>query len=149
MKFMERFAAWLLEPAKRNRSQRYSQPGLVAYYWDGGVPCSHEIADLSLTGLYMFTTERWHRGTIVEVTLRRENDQNASAEFVIISCQVIWHGPSGVAFKFLSPNDQQRHTLMRFVADANRSNVEFRTSCRRETVGESKTETGHYRGKRG
>ncbi|HEY6764483.1 MAG TPA: hypothetical protein VI386_06905, partial [Candidatus Sulfotelmatobacter sp.] len=46
-------------------------PLLVAYYWDGAAPTSHKIQNISSTGFYLTTKERWLPGTMVTMTLQR------------------------------------------------------------------------------
>jgi PilZ domain len=120
MKLVGRLAQWLLQPSKQGRSPRYVQPGLVAYYWDGSVSLPHEIRDISLTGAYLCTTERWHPGTVIQLTLRRNRGdtyRNASTEFMIVSCEVVRHDRTGVGLRFIAPNRGTRKLLKHFIRD--------------------------------
>src|ERR1700722_13885699 len=55
----------------RRRSDRVRAPKLAVYYWTGSQPVQHEVRDISPTGLYVLTDERWYPGTIVKMTLQR------------------------------------------------------------------------------
>jgi PilZ domain len=121
MKLVTRLAQWLLQPSKRGRSTRYVQPGLVAYYWDGSVSLPHEIRDISSTGAYLSTTERWYPGTVIQLTLRRnqaDTRQNAPAEFIIVPCEVVRHDSNGVGLRFIAPDRETRKALKHFIRDA-------------------------------
>src|SRR5262249_25532655 len=74
-----RLLCWLypdlqLDKHKQRRSEerravRLPMPGLVAYFFTGGSPRPHPIKDISVTGFYMVTNERWLPGTIIRITL--------------------------------------------------------------------------------
>ena len=59
------------DPPEPRKAFRASLPGLAAYFWDGGAPKAHEIRDISATGLYVVTDERWYPGTLVQMTLKK------------------------------------------------------------------------------
>lgn len=42
---------------------------LVAYYWNGSVPVPHLVRDISRTGIFLYTDERWYPGTMLQLTL--------------------------------------------------------------------------------
>ncbi len=57
-----RLLRWLFpEPAftDRRRGERLPVPGLVAYYWTGGAPQAYQLGNVSGSGLYLLTEERW------------------------------------------------------------------------------------------
>lgn len=117
MKFVGRLAQWLLKPSKRSRSKRYLQPGLVAHYWDGAVSVPHEIRDISSTGAYVCTTERWYPGTIIQLTFspKLETQPNAPAGFIIVPCEIVRHNRDGVGVRFIPPNREARNALRHFI----------------------------------
>ena len=39
---------------------RAALPGLIAHFWTGGSPQAHDILNISSTGLYVRTEERWY-----------------------------------------------------------------------------------------
>jgi hypothetical protein len=91
--------AWILdkpvketkqEPLDPRQSERLSNPPLIAHYWTGGPPRAHKIADLSSTGLYLLTNDRWTPGTRILITLQRTDeernprDRGLAVEFMIL-----------------------------------------------------------------
>jgi hypothetical protein len=103
---------WLRGSPERRRAERFHEPGTVAYYWDGSVPLPHEIRDISLTGAYLRTPERWYPGTIVKLALK---SNGARAESIEVCCRVVRHGPDGVGLQFISHEVAQRKGLQRFI----------------------------------
>jgi Flp pilus assembly protein TadG len=77
---------------------------LVAYYWDGSVPMAHEIQNISSTGFYLLTDERWHLGTIVRMTLQRTDAPNGNTDtdnYISVLSKVVRLGEDGVGFAFV------------------------------------------------
>jgi hypothetical protein len=65
---------------------------------------AHDIQNISSTGFYLVTTERWHPGTVVTMTLQRTDipDANASSEgYITVLSKVIRMGEDGVGFEFI------------------------------------------------
>jgi Flp pilus assembly protein TadG len=86
------------------KAERLEEPLLVAYYWDGSVPMAHKIRDISSTGFYLLTTERWHPGTVVTMTLQRSDSAIANPEtdrHISVHSKVVRLGEDGVAFMFV------------------------------------------------
>ena len=88
-------------------SQRESLPGLVAYFFTGGPPAPHAVRDISATGLFLVTQERWYRGTVVQMTLT----DRKSATFersISLYAKAVRLGSDGVGFRFVLEGDRQR-----------------------------------------
>jgi Flp pilus assembly protein TadG len=104
---MEPVRSWfkrLSSSSDRRRSQRLESPLLAAYYWDGAVPMAHQIRNISSTGFYLLTRERWHPGTVVTMTLQRTDiiDANAGTEhYISVLSKVVRLGEDGVGFAFV------------------------------------------------
>jgi uncharacterized protein len=97
---------WSPDPRKAPRTV---VPGLAAYYWSGARPAAHGVRDISSSGLYVVTEERWYPGTLVLMTLQR-NDVGEEMQERSISVQsraVRW-GPDGVGLQFVLPDDLDR-----------------------------------------
>jgi hypothetical protein len=128
---------------ERRREQRLRLPGLVAHYWNGDSPRAREVLDISATGSYLQTDERWYPGTVVRVTLQsrlagnevavyvgRDNrEANAGAagpngsalldehtQTLVLLAQMVRHGPDGVGLQFIFPEKADAHVL-RFYPD--------------------------------
>jgi hypothetical protein len=103
---MRSVASWFkrLLSSDSRRAQRLTSPLLVAYYWDGSTPISHEIQNISSTGFYLLTKERWYPGTILTMTLQRTSTAkgNPSVEnHIAVLSKVVRRGKNGVGFSFV------------------------------------------------
>lgn len=96
---------------ERRKNRRKEFPDLVAYYWDGAAPLAHDIRDISATGLYLMTEERWYPGTQVMILLQRqdaaENDPDRS---ITVNAQVVRFGTDGLGFAFVMPEKNAKRT---------------------------------------
>jgi Flp pilus assembly protein TadG len=116
MQLVTRLKNWLLQPAEQRQAERHKDPGTVAFYWDGSVPVPHEIRDISLTGAYLYTPERWYPGTIVTLTLKRtQPGSDSGGGSIAVRCRVVRHGEDGVGLQFISHQMQQQKGLHGFV----------------------------------
>jgi hypothetical protein len=97
---------WSPDPRK---APRETVPGLAAYYWTGGPPEAHSIRDVSSTGLYVVTEERWYPGTLVLMTLQTSagTEQTAERTICVHSRAVRW-GNDGVGLQFVLPKSQDQ-----------------------------------------
>jgi hypothetical protein len=102
-------------------------PLLVAFYWDGSAPTSHTIQNISSTGFYLMTKERWLPGTMVTMTLQRTDRAlgrpGIEAHIPVLS-KVVRLDENGVGFTFVPleahPGDLKskpvdKKTLIRFL----------------------------------
>jgi hypothetical protein len=90
---------WSPDPRK---APREAANGLAAYYWTGGPPEAHPIRDISSTGLYVVTEERWYPGTLILMTLQNTafGDEVAERTICVHSRAVRW-GKDGVGLQFV------------------------------------------------
>ncbi len=117
---------WSPDPRKAPRVQA---PGLAAYYWSGSSPVAHSIRDISSTGLYVVTEERWYPGTLVLMTLQRtEQGEEIAERSIAVQSRAVRWGPDGVGLQFVLsrekhgsrhggpvPNSPSRKELERFL----------------------------------
>ena len=97
-----RFLRWLFPDINKRRSKRYSVPGLVAYHWTGGSPGSYSVGDVSATGLYLITQERWTPGTTIQMTLQKQDSSGNSLEgSICVLSEVVRWGENGAGFNFV------------------------------------------------
>ena len=89
------------EPPDRRKAAREALPGLVAYFFTGGVPRPHSVRDISTSGLYIITEERWYKGTFVRITLTDEREPTAERSITLHAGVVRWT-EDGVALQFRS-----------------------------------------------
>jgi hypothetical protein len=95
---------WSPDPRKAPREPAY---GLAAYYWTGANPEPHDVKDISSTGLYLVTEERWYPGTLILMTLTRTDcgEECAERSIAVHSRAVRW-GNDGVGLQFVLANPQ-------------------------------------------
>lgn len=101
--------SWFEELMSRDkrRAVRYLAPRLVAYYWDGGAPRPHLIRDISFSGLYLLTEQRWYPGTVITMTLQRtEPGDTGAKESIPVQAKAIRQGDDGMGFAFMLPQAQ-------------------------------------------
>jgi uncharacterized protein len=129
---------WL--SSDRRRAQRQPLPGLVAYYWTGSAPRAYQIADISSSGLYLLTEERWFPGTMVLMTLQRTDSSGKNLDdFIAVQTRVVRWGSDGLGLAFvvsravdpnngesLRENGADKKTLERFLSRLKESAVELR-----------------------
>lgn len=102
-----RFMRWLYPepvagPADRRRTSRHRARGLVAYYYTGGAPKPHRIGDISTTGFYLLTEERWLPDTIIRMTLQRAGTDGDDPEDAIsVVSKIVRCGTDGVGSEFI------------------------------------------------
>jgi uncharacterized protein len=80
-------------------------PGPAAYYWNGAAPEAHGIRDISSSGMYVVTEERWYPGTLVLMTQQRTEtgDEVAERSISVLSRAMRW-GHDGVGLQFILAN---------------------------------------------
>jgi hypothetical protein len=82
--------------------------GLAAYYWNGAVPAAHGVRDISSSGLYVVTEERWYPGTLVLMTLQRTDCGEEVAERTVsVHSRAVRWGPDGVGLQFVLSDDKE------------------------------------------
>ena len=90
---------WMPDPRK---APRQAAPGLAAYHWNGAPPVAPGIRDISSTGVYVVTEERWHPGTLVLMTQPDSGRGEPSAERSIpVHTRAVRWGHDGVGLQFV------------------------------------------------
>jgi hypothetical protein len=90
------------EPPDKRKVRRVPTPGLVAHFWTGGPPQAQNVRDISASGLYVITEERWYLGTIITLTLTREFGAGPERErSITMQATAVRHGKDGVGLKFV------------------------------------------------
>jgi len=114
---------WSPDPRK---APRESAPGLAAYYWNGAAPEAHGIRDISSSGVYLVTEERWYPGTLVLMTLQRNDtgEEMKERSIAVLTRAVRW-GQDGVGLQFVLPDAKdQRHGRNPLLEGADRKEFE-------------------------
>jgi len=96
---------WSPDPRKApdmRKAPRRPTPGLAAYYWTGAAPRPHDIRDISSTGLYVVTEERWYPGTLILMTLQPTgNGEESSEHSIAVHSRAVRWGNDGVGLQFI------------------------------------------------
>jgi hypothetical protein len=98
-----RLARWLFPAPStdRRKTPRKLVDNLTASFWTGGFPTVDTVRDVSLSGLFVITAERWYPGTLLRMTLTIANDIEEAFERSICVCaEVIRWGNDGVGLRF-------------------------------------------------
>ena len=115
---MKGWLAWEEEEEPR-RGPRNIHPEILVYYWDGSAPEGRRVHDISLSGAYICTPERWYPGTIIRLILqkgRRADGAMAPSASICVPARVVRHGSDGVAVEFVFRNRQEEDSLRTFLA---------------------------------
>jgi hypothetical protein len=100
---MRRLMHWIV-PDKRI-ANRHKLPPVIAYLGQLRSSKQYKIGDISVTGFYMITEERWVPGSAFPVTLERTD---ITADTLTLYSTVVRTGADGVAFTFLPPQDEEK-----------------------------------------
>jgi hypothetical protein len=89
---------------ERRRAERRTSPELAAYLWNGSLQQQASIRDISSTGLYLLTRERWAPGDTVSLTLQRRGPLEGNFERrVAVQARAVRWGEDGIALSFVLP----------------------------------------------
>ena len=94
---------------EQRRAERLPANDLSAFYWTGAAPAEHGIRDISSTGLFLVTEERWYPGTLIMMTLQKKNGpEEASARSIAVQSKAVRWGSDGVGLEFIVPEGKGR-----------------------------------------
>ena len=101
-----KFKHWLnpvATPSDRRRALRRYVPGMVAHYFTGGAPKPKDVADISMSGMYLLTDDRWMPGTMIQMTLQKPCAQGERKQSMNVLSRIVRRGSDGVAIEFIMP----------------------------------------------
>jgi hypothetical protein len=84
------------------RAERRNSPALAAYHWKGTIPRQNRVRDISSTGAFILTEERWATGEVIALTLQRNGPPEKDNAFPVQARAVRWD-EQGVAVSFVLP----------------------------------------------
>jgi len=96
-----RFLRWLFPEVNQRRAKRFATSNLVAYYWTGGAPFSYQVGDISATGVFLLTKERWAPGTLIQMTLQPQSGRVSNDNSISVLSEVVRWGENGSGFNFI------------------------------------------------
>jgi hypothetical protein len=86
------------------RAERRTSPELAAYHWIGSIPHLNPVRDISSTGAYLLTAQRWEPGELISLTLQRSGPFERSPEHRIsVQARAVRWDDNGVAVSFVLP----------------------------------------------
>jgi uncharacterized protein len=88
------------DPPDARKTVREELPGLKAFFFTGGAPMAHGVRDISLTGMYVYTSERWYPGTMVRMTITDSSERSAERS-ITLNTTVVRSGDDGVGLRFV------------------------------------------------
>ena len=88
--------------SERRRAERRNSPSLAAYHWKGSSLRQNTVRDISATGAFLVTQERWEPGEIVAISLQRSGPLAKEHSFSVQARAVRWDD-HGVAVTFVLP----------------------------------------------
>lgn len=104
---VSRFLKWLYPGAyekNRRKGARIPIPNLVAYDTTTGVAQSFEVGDISATGMFLLTEERWPPGSMLSLSVQREGPQETGTERRFqLQAWAVRLAQNGVGFSFVLP----------------------------------------------
>jgi hypothetical protein len=99
--WLEKFLVPEADRAERRRVDQFA-----SYRWNGGALTQEPVRDISSTGLYLLTKERWEPGTILTLNLQREGSLELDpARRITTQAKVMRNGTDGVGLTFLWSKD--------------------------------------------
>ena len=120
---LSKMKQWLLQESKELlRAPRRTRPEVVVHYWDGSAPEGRRIRDVSDSGAYIYTPERWYLGTIIRLVLQGypkmmgKDGITAPTASACIPARVVRHGSDGAAVEFIFRDKEEREALQTFLA---------------------------------
>ena len=108
-----------LARSKSKRAERQPASGFVAIYGNGANAQQDDIKDISSTGLYLLTTERWLPGTVVSLTVgTKSTSQELSEHRITVQAKSVRWGEDGVGLSFVLPDDPDAQTWRSLLQNA-------------------------------
>jgi hypothetical protein len=100
---VQRWLKPVAPPSDRRRAYRRYVPGISAYYFTGGSPKPHEVADISMSGFYLITEDRWMPGTLIQMTLQKPCARGERKQIIAVLAKIMRKGTDGVGAEFVMP----------------------------------------------
>jgi hypothetical protein len=92
-----------------DRSERRTVEQFAAYRWNGSAVAEDMVRDISSSGLFLITEERWEPGTILALTLQRQGELDRDpARRITTQVRVVRPAKDGVGLTFLWTKDDPK-----------------------------------------
>jgi hypothetical protein len=87
------------------RPERRSVPGLQALHWTGEAPGQNVVKDISASGIYLLTEERWTPGTVTPIVLTCADLPESSPDgHILVQTKSVRWGKDGIGLAFVLPD---------------------------------------------
>ncbi len=100
------------DPVDPRKAAREPLPGLIAYFFTGGTPAANAVRDISATGMFVITSERWYPGTVVRITLTDRRNPIVERS-ITVNARAARFGRDGVGLEFLLEEKDHGNTPAR------------------------------------
>jgi len=124
---MDRLTKWLIPERDRRSAERHPAPGLAAFYWTGAAPMKHDVKDISSSGFYLLTEERWYPGTLVMMSLQKNSEgvEELAERSISVQTRAVRFGEDGVGLAFILPDEDDSRRGQELLKDgANKKTLE-------------------------
>ncbi|MGA2650080.1 MAG: PilZ domain-containing protein [Terracidiphilus sp.] len=88
------------DPPEPRKTLRVASPSLTAHFFTGGPPKAHGVRDISPTGVFLLTEERWYLGTLIGITLT-DSQLKGPERFITVTAKAVRWGNDGVGLEFV------------------------------------------------
>jgi len=89
---------------ERRRAERRVSPDLTAYHWTASYPKQEIVRDISATGVFLETRERWVPGDVISLTLQRRGPLEGNFERrVAVQARAVRWSEDGIGLSFVLP----------------------------------------------
>lgn len=106
--WLETFLESNSEKVERRSAERRPTENFFAYRWNGSRVTQEPVKDISSTGLYILTQERWQPDTLLSITLQRQGPFETNPERRIeLQGKVVRYGKDGVGLAFILKSDTE------------------------------------------
>lgn len=88
----------------RPRAERRESPALAAFHWEGSTLHQCNVGNISSSGAYLLTKQRWNPGEFVSLTLQRSGAlQESTQRRFTVQAKAVRRDRDGVGLAFLMP----------------------------------------------
>jgi hypothetical protein len=95
---------------EHRRAVRRTSPELAAYHWTDSHPKQDSVRDISSTGVFLETDERWAPGDLIALTLQRRGPLEGNIERrVAVQAKAVRNDDHGVGMSFVLPAGMDLH----------------------------------------
>jgi hypothetical protein len=92
--------------SETGRAERREPDDFIAYYWNHSTLKEDAVRNVSSTGVYIVTNERWATGTIISLTLQKQGSlERHRGRRITTRARVVRADDEGVGLAFIVPSD--------------------------------------------